>query len=483
MIFGLLILVVALTLSTVAAFYSITGLTAIFPGAVIPIIVMGAALEVSKIVSTVWLHKYWNRVAVQFKLYLIPAIVILMLITSMGIFGLLSKSHLDQAVTSGDVSSQVQIFDDKIKTEKDNIEAARKALKQMDSQVDERLSRSSDDKGAERAVQIRRSQQKERTNLQNEITTTQKKITALQEQRAPIASQERKIEADVGPIRYIAALLYGENPDANLLEKAVRLIIILIVLVFDPLALVLILAADQTFAWHREDKKKRQGWSQVWQPDTEAWPEWDDKPKATEDFDPRPEPAYELDDGPLTQATINNIQELANEQLDVPVLENEETLAQQAIETPASVVVDIPYADPPPLRGRPAPATDEEPINPVPKAVVINESPSQIVIPDFSIGAEQTNPVNAGFGTQFPINPVRGDMFLRVDYLPSKLYKWNDKKWIEVDKERTDSFAYNERYIKHLIDKIDSGEYDVDILSAAEQEQISRYLNNGRTTT
>ena len=73
-------------------------------------------------------------------------------------------------------------------------------------------------------------------------------------------------------------------------------------------------------------------------------------------------------------------------------------------------------------------------------------------------------------------------MFLRVDYLPSKLYKWNDKKWIEVDKERTDSFAYNEQYIKHLIDKIDSGEYDVDMLSAAEQEQISRYLNNGRTT-
>jgi len=511
MIFGYILLVIALTISAVAAFYSISGLTAIFAAAFWPIVIMGSVLELGKIATTVWLHKYWQQASWQFKVYLVPAIGILMLITSMGIFGLLSKAHLDQAVPAGDISSQVQIFDDKIRTERDNIEAARKALKQMDAQVDEKLSRTTDDRGAERAVQIRRNQSKERTTLQNEISTAQKKISALQEQRAPIASQARKVEAEVGPIKYIAALIYGDNPDANLLEKAVRWVIILIVLVFDPLALVLILAADQTFAWHREDKKKRQGWSQVWQPNSEAWPEWNDLPPASEDFDPRPK--YELDDGPLTDTQLEKVKEQSGvddntdmqkffddgkklaqaidandghmpetDPLNIPVLEGEETWAQQAIdETP--VVVDIPHADPPPLRGRPAPATDEEPINPIPKAVVINESPSQIVIPDFSIGAEQTNPVNAGFGTQFPVNPVRGDMFLRVDYLPSKLYKWNGKKWIEVDKERTDSFAYNEQYIKHLIDKIDSGEYDVDMLSAAEQEQISRYLKNGRTTT
>jgi hypothetical protein len=279
MLFGYLLLAVALTISLTAAFYSIAGLTAIFAAAFWPIVIMGSVLELGKVITTVWLHKYWDRVAVQFKLYLVPAIAILMLITSMGIFGFLSKAHLDQAVPAGDVSAQVQIFDDKIKTERDNIEAARKALKQMDAQVDEKLSRTTDDKGAERAVQIRRNQSKERTNLQNEISTAQKKISTLQEQRAPIASQARKVEAEVGPIKYIAALIYGDNPDANILEKAVRWVIILIVLVFDPLALVLILAADQTFEWAREDKKKKQGWSQVWQPDSEAWPEWkEDKP-------------------------------------------------------------------------------------------------------------------------------------------------------------------------------------------------------------
>ena len=275
MIFGYALLFVALLISSVAAFYSIAGLTAIFAAAFWPIVIMGSVLELGKVITTVWLHKYWDRVAVQFKLYLVPAIGILMLITSMGIFGFLSKAHLDQAVPAGDISSQVQIFDDKIRTERDNIEAARKALKQMDAQVDEKLSRTTDDRGAERAVQIRRAQAKERNNLQNEISSAQKKISALQEQRAPVASQARKVEAEVGPIKYIAALIYGDNPEANVLEKAVRWVIILIVLVFDPLALVLILAADQTFEWHRPKKKL----------------------------------PYELDDGPLTDKQIEDIKQ------------------------------------------------------------------------------------------------------------------------------------------------------------------------------
>jgi len=345
MLFGYLLLAVALTISLTAAFYSIAGLTAIFAAAFWPIVIMGSVLELGKVITTVWLHKYWDRVAVQFKLYLVPAIAILMLITSMGIFGFLSKAHLDQAVPAGDISSQVQIFDDKIKTERDNIEGARKALKQMDAQVDEKLSRTTDDRGAERAVQIRRSQSKERNNLQNEISSAQKKISSLQEQRAPIASQARKVEAEVGPIKYIAALIYGDNPDANLLEKAVRWVIILIVLVFDPLALVLILAADQTFEWAREDKKKKQGWSQVWQPDSEAWPEWNDLPPASEDFDPRPEPAYEPDDGPLTDNQIETIKKASG--VDQPPTKKSNPLLNGANGMSAEDWADIKAETPP----------------------------------------------------------------------------------------------------------------------------------------
>ena len=497
MIFGYILLLIALLISSVAAYYSIAGLTAIFAAAFWPIVIMGGVLEIGKIATTVWLHKYWDRAALQFKIYLVPAIAILMLITSMGIFGFLSKAHLDQAVPAGDISSQVQIFDDKIKTERDNIEAARKALKQMDAQVDEKLSRTTDDKGAERAVQIRRTQAKERTNLQNEISSAQKKISALQEQRAPVASQARKVEAEVGPIKYIAALIYGDNPDANILEKAVRWVIILIVLVFDPLALVLILAADQTFAWAREDKKKTKDWEQVWQPKSEAWPEWEeDDPKPKKDWtnffskqepveikEPaRQEEAPAQDDAPKKPKEIVTIKDdqkespttvdelFANLGLPVPY---EATKIEEVSEPTLTLV----QHDPEPIGRRPAPATDEAPINPPPKAVVIHDTPNQIVIPDFSIAAEQANPVNAGFGTEFPKYPQKGDMYLRVDMLPSKLYKWNEKKWIEVDKEKTDQYAYDQKYIKHLIEKIDSGEYDVELLSSAEQDQITRYLN------
>lgn len=236
--------VAAISLSCIAAFYSIAGLMAIFAAAVVPIIVMGGILEVSKLVVASWLYRSWNDIPRTFKIYFTSAVVILMLLTSMGIFGFLSKAHLDQAVPAGDVSAQVSIFDDKIKTQRDNIEADRKALAQMDAQVDQKLSRSTDEQGADKAAQIRRSQANERKRLQDDITKSQNIIVKLQEERSPIASKARKIEAEVGPIKYIAALIYGDTLDQNMLEKAVRWVIILIVLVFDPLAVLMLVAVN-----------------------------------------------------------------------------------------------------------------------------------------------------------------------------------------------------------------------------------------------
>jgi hypothetical protein len=126
---ALLTLATALIISVSAAYYSILGLTAIFASAFWPIVILGSSLEVGKIVSTLWLHKYWHRAEIQYKIYLSAAVAILMVLTSMGVFGFLSKAHLDQAVPSGDIQAQVQIYDDKIKTQRDNIEAARKALR------------------------------------------------------------------------------------------------------------------------------------------------------------------------------------------------------------------------------------------------------------------------------------------------------------------------------------------------------------------
>jgi hypothetical protein len=251
-----LALISGLTISAVAVWYSVAGLVAIFAAAAIPIIIMGVTLEISKLVATVWLKMNWTRAPKLMRAYLLSAIAVLMLITSMGIFGFLSKAHLDQAVPTGDIAAKVAIIDEKIKTERDNIEAARKALTQMDATVDQTIARSSDEKGADKAVALRRSQQRERTNLQNEIAAAQKKISAYNEERAPIAKDLRAVEAEVGPIKYIASLIYGENPDANVLEKAVTWVIIIIVFVFDPLAVILLLASQYSFQWFRKEREE-----------------------------------------------------------------------------------------------------------------------------------------------------------------------------------------------------------------------------------
>jgi hypothetical protein len=257
MILAYLLLLTGLTISAVAIYYSVVGLTAIFSAAVIPIIIMGSALEVGKLVCASWLKANWERAPRFIKYYMVIAVIVLMIITSMGIFGFLSKAHNDQNLVSGDVQSKIAIYDEKIKTAKDNIDANRKALKQMDEAVDQVMGRSSDEKGAEKAVAIRKSQQKERTRLQAEITTEQKNISQISEERAPIAAEVRKVEAEVGPIKYIAKFLYGEHgADENMLEQAVTWIIILIVVVFDPLAVIMLLAAQMTFGWRNENKEE-----------------------------------------------------------------------------------------------------------------------------------------------------------------------------------------------------------------------------------
>jgi hypothetical protein len=252
-----LALLSGLTISAVAIWYSVAGLVSIFAAAVIPIIVMGVALEISKLIATVWLKLNWTRAPVFIRTYLLVAIAVLMLITSMGIFGFLSKAHSDAGLVSGDVMAKISVYDEKIKTAKDNIDANRKALKQMDEAVDQIMGRSSDEKGADKAVQIRRSQAKERGRLQAEIAAEQKTIASLNEARAPIAAEVRKVEAEVGPIKYIANFIYGDNPDANILEKAVTWVIIIIVSVFDPLAVILLLASQYSFQWFRQAREEQ----------------------------------------------------------------------------------------------------------------------------------------------------------------------------------------------------------------------------------
>ena len=253
-----LLFLTALSLSGVAAYYSIMGLVAIFAAAPIPILIMGSLLEASKLVVASWLYRSWKEVPLLMKSYFSVALVVLMVLTSMGIFGYLSKAHLDQAIPSGDVTAKLSLIDEKIKTEKENLNASRKELNQLDVQVDQTISRTTEASGAERAITIRRGQQRDRARILTEIGQAQTKIAKLNEERAPVATEVRKVEAEVGPIKYIAALIYGDNPETDVLEKAVRWVIIMIVFVFDPLAVLMLVAANWQLRHNKPEPVKRE---------------------------------------------------------------------------------------------------------------------------------------------------------------------------------------------------------------------------------
>ena len=240
-----LTLLTALGLSGVAAYYSVIGLAQIFPGSFWPVVIMGSILEISKLVTVSWLYRNWRECPFLIKSYLSIAVVILMLITSMGIFGFLSKAHLEHSADNAPLVDKIALLDEKIKTEKENVESNRKAIKQYDEVVDQTMGRSTDEKGADKAQAIRRSQQKDRARILQEIQQSQATIAKYSEERAPLSTELKKIEADIGPIKYIAALAYGEATN-DIIDKAVRLVILLIIVVFDPLAILLIIAYNMS---------------------------------------------------------------------------------------------------------------------------------------------------------------------------------------------------------------------------------------------
>jgi hypothetical protein len=476
MLFGYFTLFVALVISTVAAYYSIVGLTAIFAAAFVPIVIMGTALEIGKVTAAVWLKINWARSNFVYKLYLVPAVIVLMILTSMGIFGFLSKAHSDQNLVSGDIQARLAIIDEKIKISKENIEVNRKALKQLDEAVDQTMSRSTNEQGADKAVSLRRNQQKDRNRLLAEITSEQKLISQLNEEAAPIRAQVRQVEAEVGPIKYIAALLYGDNLNTNLLEQAVRIVIIIIVIVFDPLALVLILAAQQSLRWAKEDRKKAVEDPVAVPTDTleqektsmseiqEEQPQVEQKPLNKEErrkllYEQYP---YLLSDWVSFSSWAPDIYESNTSQ---STTETKQEVKPQ-VDQPDSVskVVDK------------VPETKKRvkaPLPTVPETLNVNRLQADNL---------ESAPIKTSFGTVFPIGAGKGDLFIRVDYLPNKLYKFNGIKWIEVDKTQTDSYTQDE-YVQFLISKLKTGEYQLDQLTQQEQDKIAEILQQTNDKT
>ena len=251
MVLALVTLITALGISAVAAFYSIVGLMAIFSASALSIAVMGIVLEIGKLITASWLYQNWKRVPFLLKSYLTIAVVILMFITSMGIFGYLSKAHIDQGSGTSELYVKVERLDNRITSERKIITRAEKQLSALDSALDKYLELGAVSKGLKK----REDQEQERNALTNTINNAQGRIDKLLDEKSEYRLQINSFEVEVGPLKYISALVYGDEA-LDYIDTAVRAVILILVFVFDPLAVLLIIAANISFAEYNEKRKR-----------------------------------------------------------------------------------------------------------------------------------------------------------------------------------------------------------------------------------
>lgn len=233
-------LITALLISAVSGYYSIIGLTAIFASAFYPVILMGFVLESGKLVTASWLYHNWNIVSNSLKYCLTFIVIVLMFITSLGVFGFLSRAHIEHSVSiSTGVSDQVRLVQQKLQFEQEVLEDIDRQIQQIDSAI----SKMTDRGQAQNSLRAADQQRKTRDSLVKKKEEQIKIITNLNQEKIKFESQVKKLEAEVGPLKYIAEMVYSDA-DTNELEKAVRFVIILLVIVFDPLAVMLLIAAN-----------------------------------------------------------------------------------------------------------------------------------------------------------------------------------------------------------------------------------------------
>jgi hypothetical protein len=693
--------ITALSISAVAIYYSVAGLAAIFAAAVIPIIIMGGVLEIAKLVTTLWLHRYWTQAKWWLKTYLSISVIVLMFITSMGIFGFLSKAHIEQTSASQESVAQVERFDNEIKRQNALVERYETRIKQLESggggadasiqsqidieqkridtayariqpQIDEQnkiiegqsrlfteqitkidgelalLQKYIDDKEVakaqalvgvrtdgdwgpgtaravnawkatkanERATLVTRIQDinRDNSNIQAareevkrlrasvdvQVAESNKTIVRLREslgknksedidsqlkeqlallkdaqtaldaatkQKYTLQTEYRKLEAEVGPVKYIAEFIYGDDADKNMLEQAVRWVIIIIIFVFDPLAVLLLLASQYSFEYHRRERKTLDDLLKETPDDGAAMnirPPEDIHGVTTRPFteeeiaaldgkildsdkSSEPRPPTIFDQYVLTELNktlsleleqqreikdsyikMYEDEERDNDALHIKIdhleqelkeiqterdrlsaaygheMERSEELAYQLVQAQTvKTPVETPVAVPEPTVDNttitvddPAPIVTALPSEIITHGVTkqaihynpgedyINFEGKQISInalkglrPDLLL--KQGSPVNEIlFGNDFPKYSKIGDIYIRTDVLPHIVFKFNGKKWIEVDKNQNTSYVQDVSYLQYLIEKCESGEYDAEYLTNAERDEIENFLSN-----
>jgi hypothetical protein len=648
MFLAYLTLITALTISGVAIFYSVSGLAAIFSAAVIPIIIMGGVLEVSKLVTAVWLHRYWRIATWWLKAYLSIAVLVLMLITSIGIFGFLSKAHdtasgnateaiatvqrIDgqiareenrivilqeriDAISSGsgiDVSSSIEQLERRIAGASEEVAGdiayAEGQITRLNNQIDaldkavndlrikgvevietdaggtfrraetetidyvaqadalyEQQTRQragidedidalkeevrsyrqrSDNTKAEASAEIRRLRERSSSSQDDDFAQSDEwgtqidniylEIDTLKDEKFESEQAVRLVESEVGPIRYIAEFFtQTEDADASLLETAVSWLIMVIIFVFDPLAVLLLIASQYTFE-HRNkigkgdpdgstdsesdgddlrsipDSATESGPIDIYSDNTQTSgtrgsdkddilplqptgtaSEFYDKDHRSNSIDRFEDVGFALDMSALepsieeARAAIQHWEDQqkllvdAEEEVSVENDQVVEPVPEPIIEEVA-VEKDIQVADdeaPRVSQGFTYTKLEDSEYLLDPQGKSIHLNALQSAHPEFFLKDDTTGRLaSTSFGTSFPFIAIKGDIFVRVDQMPNRIYKFEGKHWIEIDKATTDSYTFDEEYIKYIIAQIKSGEYDIDLLSESERHQVEIYL-------
>lgn len=642
-------LAVALCLSAIAEFYSIAGLAAIFAGAPISIIVMGVILGTSKLTITAWLHEFWNQTKLVMKICLVSAVLVLMFLTSMGVFGYLSKAHIEQVGAGQENAAQIQRITVELQRQTEIVKSAEAKVKTLEtngtgadanvqSQINQeqqridsaysRVQPAIDDQqrivdaqtkiyqdqitkidqqltqlqqyqdakevdrvqslvgikadgdwgpGTARAVTTwKNTRASERTaavlkleeantnstiksardeilrirkvvetqiaesnklidrlrnqlgkgdtssvetlvnEQQEKIKSANAEIETLTKQKYTLEVEYRKLEVEVGPIKYIADLIYGDNSDKNMLERAVRWVIMLIVAVFDPLAVMMLLAAAESMRWVRQRLPKPKDPIEESEPEktvgivTQTYDEIqhemmnklvDENNKLREDSELLNKVLEEIEDEREKLFLAHSVEMVRADELavmvdeltadyDGPILSSNGSDTNLSIEllpkeTSKVEMIDILIPKEEKIISISEIVTDGV----TEKSNLHHPSEGYVNFDGKSMSIEalrqlrpglilnENDPINRiMFGSKFPEFARVGDIYIRVDTLPHTALKFNGKKWISIDKDNNGSYLQYIPYIQYLIQKIESGEYDAELLTDNERDEIANHL-------
>jgi len=503
MFLNILALLSAVSISGVAAYYSIAGLTAIFSGAVIPIIIMGGVLEFGKIITTVWLHQNWTRVNFLVKWYLALAVLVLMFVTSMGIFGFLSRAHIETTSSVGDNTLLIEQIDQNLGVEQQRIKDNQALIKQMDDAVNGLLNSGASNATKDnnrtatltaQATKLRDSQKKERLAANQTIDETNKRIADLNSQKLKLNQAQLKVEAEVGPIKYIAQLIYGDNVDKSLLERAVRWVIIFIVAVFDPLAVSLVLGATMGISSRRKERDaqteeivkeivkevivERPVEKIVTVYDNNAVLRAEALQAEVEELRNRePEVIYKE----ITQPVPIFRDKIVEKIVEVPTVETVERIVEvekiveKIVEVPVERIVEVDKTDNKTLVDLTV-ALDH-----LIKEVDAKNAEIQRLKVEAEIYREEASGIDARaylldvdtdiVGPVLPINPYMGQLFILFRE-PNNLYKFNGTEWILVDRNQNTGYTDNVNWKHWQLGRLQRKEIEYEDMTITEQSAI-----------